>query len=56
MKIELKYFIGTGNSFKIMDTCKEVFVQFNHETTISEINFETTNPVNSDLLGFCFPV
>jgi len=56
MKIELRYFTGTGNSLKIMDTCRETFVQFNHETTISEISFENTNLANSDLLGFCFPV
>ena len=56
MKIELRYFSGTGNSFKILDTCREVFAQSNHEATISEINLENTNPDNSDLLGFCFPV
>lgn len=56
MKIELKYFTGTGNSLKIMDTCKEVFAQSNHETNISEIKFEDTNLIDSDLLGFCFPV
>jgi hypothetical protein len=56
MKIDLKYFTGTGNSLNIIDTCGEVFVSYNHETTISEISLENTNIVNSDLLGFCFPV
>ncbi|MBN2571658.1 MAG: EFR1 family ferrodoxin [Ignavibacteriales bacterium] len=56
MKIELRYFTGTGNSLKILDTCKEIFVQNNHETTISEINFNETNLNKSDILGFCFPV
>lgn len=56
MKIELRYFTGTGNSLKILDTCREIFVQANHETTISEIKFQTNNKVESDLLGFCFPV
>ena len=56
MKIELRYFTGTGNSLKILDTCKEIFVQANHETTISEIDFKNNNIVESDLLGFCFPV
>ncbi len=56
MKIDLRYFTGTGNSLKILDTCREVFVRFNHETTISEINPGETNPEESDLLGFCFPV
>ena len=27
MNVELKYFSGTGNSYKIMDTCKEIFIQ-----------------------------
>lgn len=56
MKIELKYFSGTGNSLKILDTCKDVFIRCNHEVNISEINFESKNPEESDLLGFCFPV
>ena len=56
MKIDLRYFTGTGNSLKILDTCREVFVSFNHETTISQINPEDPHPDESDLLGFCFPV
>jgi ferredoxin len=56
MKIELRYFTGTGNSLKILDTCREIFVRFNHKTTISEINFAETNINESDILGFCFPV
>jgi len=56
MKFELRYFTGTGNSLKILDTCKDIFIQFNHESTISEINFEETNLNESDILGFCFPV
>lgn len=56
MKIDLKYFTGTGNSLKIVNTCREIFIQFNHKTTISEINSENTNLIDSDLLGFCFPV
>lgn len=56
MKIDLRYFTGTGNSFKILDTCREVFIRFNHETTILEINPEGSFPGESDLLGFCFPV
>jgi hypothetical protein len=30
MKIELKYFSGTGNSLKIQNTCREVF-ESNHQ-------------------------
>ncbi|HNX89031.1 MAG TPA: EFR1 family ferrodoxin [Paludibacteraceae bacterium] len=56
MRVELRYFTGTGNSLKILDTCREIFVRLNHETTISEINPDETNLDKSDLLGFCFPV
>jgi len=56
MKIELRYFTGTGNSLKVLDTCRNIFVQYNHETTIAEIDFNETNLNKSDLLGFCFPV
>jgi len=56
MKIELRYFTGTGNSLKILDTCREVFVQANHTTTISEINFEEISFKEADIVGFCFPV
>ncbi len=27
MNVDLKYFSGTGNSYKILDTCKEIFIQ-----------------------------
>ena len=30
MKIELKYFSETGNSRKILDTCKDVFIENRH--------------------------
>jgi ferredoxin len=56
MKIELKYFTGTGNSLKILDTCKEIFLQNNHEAAISEINTNESKIQESDILGFCFPV
>lgn len=56
MKIELRYFTGTGNSLKILDTCREMFVLHNHETFFSEINLAEINIQESDILGFCFPV
>jgi hypothetical protein len=55
MRIELRYFTGTGNSLKIMKTCKEVFDRFNHEISVSEITCEELKINESDLLGFCFP-
>ncbi len=56
MKIQLKYFTGTGNSLKIIDTCREIFVQNDHEVNISEIKPGEFNMEESDILGFCFPV
>lgn len=56
MKIELKYFSGTGNSWKILDTCREVFIKNLHTATISPIkNNEQLSP-DTDITGFCFPV
>ena len=55
MRFELRYFTGTGNSLKILDTCREIFEQLNHDTSISEINFGESKLNESDILEFCFP-
>jgi ferredoxin len=56
MKIELKYFTGTGNSLKILDTCRAVFVEANHFAEISKITIGEKSIGESDIVGFCFPV
>ena len=56
MKIELKYFTGTGNSLKILNTCKEVFIENNHSANISAIETGTQINGEADIIGFCFPV
>lgn len=56
MKIELRYFTGTGNSLKIFETCKEYFVHHEHDASISQINFKETVFNEIDIIGFCFPV
>lgn len=56
MRIELRYFTGTGNSYRIIDTCRTVFNQSGHTVTVSEINAEEKEIAESGLLGFCFPV
>jgi hypothetical protein len=56
MKIELRYFTGTGNSLKVLETCKDVFINNGHSVKISGIASNETILPNSDLLGFCFPV
>jgi len=56
MKIELKYFTGTGNSLKILETCKTIFTESGNTTKISEISENDKKLSVSDLIGFCFPV
>jgi ferredoxin len=55
MKIELRYFTGTGNSLKVLKTCHDVFVENKHSVHLSAI--KTNEQIDSaDLIGFCFPV
>ena len=56
MKIELRYFTGTGNSLKVLGTCKNVFLETGNPSNITEISIKETIIPDSDLIGFCFPV
>ncbi len=56
MNVDLRYFSGTGNSYKIIDTCKEIFVQKGCKTTLLSITDKSQMPEDTDLIGFCFPV
>jgi len=56
MKIELRYFTGTGNSLKVAKTCDIIFTESGNFTNISEISKDEIIFPDSDLLGFCFPV
>ena len=56
MKIDLKYFSGTGNSYKILDTCKEIFIQNGCSATLSSITDKSRINDKADFIGFCFPV
>ncbi len=56
MNVELKYFSGTGNSYKIIDTCKEIFIQNGNKVTLSSITDKSNINEDADLIGFCFPV
>jgi len=56
MKIELKYFTGTGNSLKVLEICNSIFTKSENQTDISEISVKERTIPGSDLLGFCFPV
>jgi ferredoxin len=56
MKIELRYFTGTGNSWKVLDTCKEVFIGNHNAVSISPIGSGSQIAQDADIIGFCFPV
>jgi ferredoxin len=56
MNVDLRYFSGTGNSYKIIDTCKEIFVHKGCKTTLFSITDKTKIAEDTDLIGFCFPV
>lgn len=56
MKIALRYFTGTGNSLRVLRTCKEQFEIAGHDTDISSINLNENILAEADLVGFCFPV
>ena len=56
MRFELRYFTGTGNSWRVLETCREVFVNELHTVNISEISPDEKRIEEPDILGFCFPV
>lgn len=56
MNIDLRYFSGTGNSYKIIDTCKETFIQNGCSATLHSITDKPKMTEKADLIGFCFPV
>lgn len=56
MQIELRYFTGTGNSLKVLTSCREVFEAAGHQVRISELAMEESTFPDCDLIGFCFPV
>ena len=56
MNVDLKYFSGTGNSYKILDTCREIFIQNGCNTKLSSITDKSNIDEEANLIGFCFPV
>jgi ferredoxin len=56
MKIQLRYFTGTGNSWKVLDTCREVFSEAGHQVHISKLDLMEKKIEGADLIGFAFPV
>jgi len=56
MNIKLIYFSGTGNSYKIIDTCREIMGENNHEVTLSSVTDTPVSTDRADIIGCCFPV
>jgi len=56
VNVDLKYFSGTGNSYKILDTCRKSFTQSGCNTRLSSITDKSTIDDKANLIGFCFPV
>ena len=56
MKVFLKYFSGTGNSYKILDTCRHLFIKNGCDVDFSSILKESEIHPSTGLIGFCFPV
>lgn len=56
MNVELRYFSGTGNSYKIIDICKAIFLQNDCNVSLFSITDKASINAETDLIGFCFPV
>ncbi len=56
MDIDLQYFSGTGNSYKILDTCKNYFNQNGCSAELRSITDCSDTNKKAGLTGFCFPV
>ncbi|MCG8697073.1 MAG: EFR1 family ferrodoxin [Bacteroidales bacterium] len=56
MNTQLRYFTGTGNSLKILETCRKLILEAGNDAQISEVSLSKNSIPDSDLLGFCFPV
>ena len=56
MSIELRYFSGTGNSWRLMETCQSVFETEGYAVVMREVGLEETVLPEADIVGFCFPV
>jgi len=56
MSIELRYFSGTGNSWRVLETCRSVFVADGREVEMRAIDVTESIFPEADIVGFCFPV
>ena len=56
MKAALRYFSGTGNSYRVAEQCAERLRAQDHAVELASITEARTMPLDMDLVGFCFPV
>ena len=55
-KIELRYFTGTGNSLKILETCRQAFEQYGFTVVLKPMTDGSPNSADCRYYGFCCPV
>jgi ferredoxin len=56
MKAALRYFSGTGNSYRVIDHCTARLQARGYDVEPASITEAQTMPLKLDLVGFCFPV
>jgi ferredoxin len=56
MKASIRYFSGTGNSWRIASECAERFRAAGYATDMESIRRERPPDPAADAVGFCFPV
>jgi ferredoxin len=56
VKAALRYFSGTGNSYRIAEQCAVRLRARGYEVELASITEARTVPLELDLVGFCFPV
>ncbi len=56
MKASVRYFSGTGNSWRIASACAQRFTAAGYETDVESIRRGNPPDPAADVAGFCFPV
>jgi len=55
MKIELRYFTGTGNSWKVLHDAQNKLLEAGHDINLAKLDPDE-HELHADMIGFAFPV
>lgn len=55
MKFELRYFTGTGNSWKVLHDAEKKLIDAGHNVNLAKLDPEE-HDLHADMIGFAFPV